>query len=991
MELTTASLAAPLHRIVATAQNGLEVLRFGGLDTGLNSSPYELVEHRPMYRLRRYFPDAAPGTRPPVVMVPPMMLAADVYDVTRDKGAAGVLYDQGVELWVVDFGSPASDEGGWDRTLADHVVAINDAVDCVHKITGRNVHLGGYSQGGMFAYQAAASRHTKNLASVITFGSPVDIIANLPFGVPRGVATRGADFMADHVFSRLAITDWMARTGFQLMDPVKTVKARFDFMRQLHDREALLHREAQRRFLEREGWLPWAGPAIVELLKQFVVHNRMMSGGFTINDQLVSLADITCPILAFVGEVDDIGQPRAVRGIREAAARAEVYESLLNAGHFGLVVGSTAATQTWPSVAEWVRWREGMGELPEQIHEMAYRNTREERDSTITAGLRVAKTAAAAVSVGADVGKGIAGLAGGVLRGTADLTGEASRALPRLFRLGQIQPRTRISFASMLAEQAKRAPSGVCFLFEDRAHSNQAVADRIDNVVRGLIDCGVRPAQHVGVLMETRPSGLAATAALSRLGAVAVLLPPGSDLAAATQLTGISMIITDPENLELAASVAENVLVLGGGNERGLSIPTSDRVIDLEQIDPGKVYVPGWYRPNPGLARDLAFVLVSGSGAHMAAKYVTNYRWALSAFGTASSANLDSTDTVYCLAPLHHSSGLLVSIGGAIAGGARIALSRSLDIDPALFVEEVHRYGVTVVTYTWTMMRDIIDSESSRLERGHPVRLFIGSGMPVGLWERTTERFAPARVLEFYASTEGDVVLANVGGTKIGCKGRPVPGTAAVELAAYDPITGKLIQDANGFMRRCEDDEVGLLLGKASNDAPLPPGGMAGVFKAGDAWVPTENLFWRDSDGDYWLVDARETVIKSPRGPVYTQPIVDVLNELPQVDLAVAYGVGPDDRELAIAAITVRKGAAVDAELVTEALRGLIPAQRPGLVHIVDDIYVGSSFRPSAAALKALGLPEPGPQCWYYDPTDGSYRELTDTAAKELLTGKIVG
>ena len=36
----------------------------------------------------------------------------------------------------------------------------------------------------------------------------------------------------------------------------------------------------------------------------------MMTGGFAVNGQMVTLTDITCPILAFVGEVDDIGQPR---------------------------------------------------------------------------------------------------------------------------------------------------------------------------------------------------------------------------------------------------------------------------------------------------------------------------------------------------------------------------------------------------------------------------------------------------------------------------------------------------------------------------------------------------------------------------------------------------------------------------------------------------------------------------------------------------------
>ncbi|CNM79723.1 acyl-CoA synthetase [Mycobacterium tuberculosis] len=107
------------------------------------------------------------------------------------------------------------------------------------------------------------------------------------------------------------------------------------------------------------------------LLKQFIAHNRMMTGGFAISGQMVTLTDITCPILAFVGEVDDIGQPASVRGIRRAAPNSEVYECLIRAGHFGLVVGSRAAQQSWPTVADWVRWISGDGTKPENIHLMA--------------------------------------------------------------------------------------------------------------------------------------------------------------------------------------------------------------------------------------------------------------------------------------------------------------------------------------------------------------------------------------------------------------------------------------------------------------------------------------------------------------------------------------------------------------------------------------------------------------------------------------------
>ena len=113
-----------------------------------------------------------------------------------------------------------------------------------------------------------------------------------------------------------------------MLDPIKTAQSRIDFLRQLHDREALLPREQQRRFLASEGWIAWSGPAIAELLKQFIAHNRMMSGGFSIHGDLVTLSDIDCPVLAVIGEVDDIGQPASVRGIKRAAPKADVYEFL---------------------------------------------------------------------------------------------------------------------------------------------------------------------------------------------------------------------------------------------------------------------------------------------------------------------------------------------------------------------------------------------------------------------------------------------------------------------------------------------------------------------------------------------------------------------------------------------------------------------------------------------------------------------------------------
>ncbi|MGZ4583070.1 MAG: alpha/beta fold hydrolase, partial [Mycobacterium sp.] len=298
MDLNFAVVTRPVGRLIATAQNGLEVLRLGGLETGSVPSPSQIVESVPMYKLRRYFPpDSRPGqprVGPPVLMVHPMMMSADMWDVTREEGAVGILHANGLDPWVIDFGSPDKVEGGMRRNLADHIVALSQAIETVKEATGNDVHLVGYSQGGMFCYQAAAYRRSKNIASIVAFGSPVDTLAALPMGIPANFAAPAANFMADHVFSHLDIPGWLARAGFQMLDPLKTAKARVDFLRQLHDREALLPREQQRRFLEREGWIAWSGPAISELLKQFIAHNRMMTGGFAISGQMVTLTDITC-------------------------------------------------------------------------------------------------------------------------------------------------------------------------------------------------------------------------------------------------------------------------------------------------------------------------------------------------------------------------------------------------------------------------------------------------------------------------------------------------------------------------------------------------------------------------------------------------------------------------------------------------------------------------------------------------------------------------
>jgi len=248
---------------------------------------------------------------------------------------------------------------------------------------------------------------------------------------------------------------------------------------------------------------------------------------------------------------------------------------------------------------------------------------------------------------------------------------------------------------------------------------------------------------------------------------------------------------------------------------------------------------------------------------------VTNHRYALSALGAAAACTIKPADTVYCCIPLHHPTSLMASVGSALVSGARLALTERFD--PASFESEVRRSGATLVFYAGDMLRPLV--HRPRESRGSlPVRLFAGSGMRADLARKLGERFG-ASTMEFYASTSQRAILANIDKTKPGALGRVLPGSDTIDVVRVDLTTKTVASDASGDVVIAEPGEVGLL-----------------AVRDGGKWITSNDVVYRDDDGDFWFVDALGGFVANHS----TRQIEDRFYSALDVDVAAAYAVGGD-------------------------------------------------------------------------------------------------
>jgi acyl-CoA synthetase (AMP-forming)/AMP-acid ligase II/poly(3-hydroxyalkanoate) synthetase len=929
-----------------------------------------VVHEEPVFKLRRYLDHGdvqQKDDKPAILLIPPLMLASEIYDMSPELSAVSFLKAQGADVWLIDFGAPETEKDGMKRTLDDHIIAVSHAIDHIRGFINKDIHLAGYSQGGIFAYLTAAYRNNEGLSSVIAFGSPVDIHRNLPNirnDVAQHIIQKSSYLLTVPIRFLNGISGALSSTGFKLLSAQKEIKNLFEFFTILDDRDALKRREIQRRFLGGEGFVAWPGPAMRRFVDDLIVNNRMFAGGLVINNHATSLSDIKIPILYFVGSRDTFGRPASVRAINKAAVQSNIHEMELNAGHFGLVVGTKSLNITWPVVFQWISFLDQGGNpdtfVPVKTDNRLINLTFEQNNITPLYDL-----ATSLIDI-------VWSRIGNVWLEFAEMIDVLRWQLPRLAKIWQLKDNAgAMSIAQALSEQARILPKSVFLLWEGRSYTYERFENQVNQLFTALVQSEFTPGMHVGVYMDNHPNFLITVVALNRLGAVAVLFNKdliGQSLNQALMVSKVEKLIIDTGHVKVIDdSIDVDVTCIYGD----LNVPVPAHMVHLDRyIQTDMELFESPYPLNPGFADDTAMLIfTSGTTGLPKPVKITNRRWCLASLASAAGGNFKPRDTIYCCLPFYHASAMLIFVGGAIIGGSRLAISPRFSA--STFWNDIRKYGVTVVGYIGEMCRYLTSLPEDEKDHQHSVRLFMGNGMQKNVWETVLKRFKPSQVIEFYASTEGNMILANLNGKKVGSVGRPVYDPKRIVLVQYDTVNGTIVRDRNGKVIPCKTNETGILIARIDKSHPV--GYFDGyldenetkrtiinnVFSPGDAWFVSGDLLQRDKDGDYWYIDRIGDTFRWKSENISASLVENVLLAVPFVENGAVYGVKLPNREgrIGVAALEIKHGSLFDGQtLFDHVCKHLSKASRPRVIRIVSKLHTTETMKVIKYHLQKQGI-----------------------------------
>jgi len=481
---------------------------------------------------------------------------------------------------------------------------------------------------------------------------------------------------------------------------------------------------------------------------------------------------------------------------------------------------------------------------------------------------------------------------------------------------------------------------------------------------------GLAAGDVIALLMRNRPEYLAIWLGLTRTGVTVALLNPELRGESLTHCIGIvkpRLLICEAP---LWGAVCEVRARLGAGVEIALFGPGESQLtrIDLEAgALAGDPLIESRHRA-PTLSDRALYIYTSGTTGLPKAANVSHRRLMQWSHWFSGLMDVTPDDRMYDCLPLHHSIGGVVAPGATLtAGGALVLRER---FSAGTFWPDVTEARCTLLQYIGELCRYLVNHRQMPEERQHCLRLACGSGLAGDVWSAFKERFRIPQILEFYASTEGNVSLYNCEG-RHGAIGRIPPvlaHRAPVALVRHDDETGEPLRSADGRCIRAARGETGEALGEIvagseltrfegyADAAASRAKVLHDVFRAGDAWYRTGDLMRCDEAGFFYFVARVGDTFRWKGENVSAREIAGVLAAVQGVHDAVVYGVTVPhaDGRAGMAALVV--DATFDrAQLRRHLGAELPPHARPLFLRIVGAIPRTETLRPRTAELVREG------------------------------------
>jgi len=575
-------------------------------------------------------------------------------------------------------------------------------------------------------------------------------------------------------------------------------------------------------------------------------------------------------------------------------------------------------------------------------------------------------------------------------------------ALPALRRASAVARDPTRTWPVVAAELAARHGDKPAVVGVGESLSYRELDARANAYARVMLRLGIGRGDCVALLMPNRPEYLAVWLGIARAGGVTALLNTnlrGAALAHCAAIVRPRFAVVDAEMAALWRTalphLADAPRLLVHGEAEGERLDLLVATVGDAPLAPGEA---------PLLTHEdrCLYIYTSGTTGLPKAANVNHYRVvaAMTAFSAATGATAD--DRLYVCLPLYHTSGGVLAVGTAlIAGGTVVVAPR---FSASRFWDDVVDRGCTMVQYIGELCRYLVNAPPHPKERAHRLRLATGNGLRPDVWEAFRTRFAIPRILEWYAATEGNLVLFNFDGT-VGAVGR-VPFWARfrfpLAILKLDPTTGEPVRGGDGRCVRAAAGEPGELVSKIVVDPKLPSQRFEGyavaedgagrllrdVVVPGDLWFRSGDLMRRDRRGYYEFLDRLGDTFRWKGENVATSEVDAVLGGIDGVKGAAVYGVAVPGHE-GKAGMVALAAEGLDLARMAGEVDARLPAYaRPVFLRLLPDLPATGTFKLIKQALVREGYdPRAVADPLFVRLDGGGYEPLTPAVHARIAAG----